>query len=212
MVSYVASRKITALKAAVESQVSAYKSRDYHVTYILIDNESAISAAIPGINEMGIVINQTAKNEHVPEVERDGRTLKERVRAVWNTLPYKLTSDMIIGLTHYACKMVNIFPKARRSFPKELFTGVKMDYKRDCKLGFGEYVQVYAEHDITSTIQSMTYGAISMGGVRNFQGTYLFMSLLTWKMIKRRTWVEMPLPGEVIDFINLKALSTSITC
>ena len=58
--SYVASRKITALKAAVESQVSAYKSRDYHVTYILIDNESAISAAIPGINEMGIVIYQTA--------------------------------------------------------------------------------------------------------------------------------------------------------
>ena len=52
---------------AVENQVSAYKSRDYYVTYILVDNEVAISAAIPGINEMGIVINQTAKNKHVPE-------------------------------------------------------------------------------------------------------------------------------------------------
>ena len=137
------------------------------------------------------------------------------MRAVWNTLPYKLTNDMIIGLTYYACKMVNMFPKANSIggvSPKELFTGVKMDYKRDCKLGFGEYVQVYAEHDITNTMQPMTYGAISMGGVGNFQGTYLFMSLLTWKMIKRRTWVEMPLPGEVIDFINRKALSsTSIT-
>ena len=29
-------------------------------------------------------------------------------------------------------------------FPKELFTGVKMSYKIDCKLGFGEYVQVFA--------------------------------------------------------------------
>ena len=38
------------------------------------------------------------------------------------------------------------------------------------------------------------------------------MSLLTWETIKRRAWVEMPLPGEVIDFINPKAFSsTSIT-
>jgi len=38
------------------------------------------------------------------------------------------------------------------------------------------------------------------------------MSLLTWKMIKRITWVEMQLPGDVIDFVNRKALSnTSIT-
>ena len=124
---------VTAQKAAVESQVSAYKSRDYYVTYILNDNESAISAAISSINEMGVVINQTAKNEHVPEVERAGMTLKERVRAVWNTLPYKLTNEMIVGLTYYACKMVNMFPKANRIggfSPKELFTGVKMDYKR----------------------------------------------------------------------------------
>jgi len=112
MVSYVASRKITALKAAVESQVSVYKSRDYYVTYILIDDESAISAAITSINEMGIIINQTAKNEHVPEVEKAGRTLKERVRVVWNTLPFKLTNEMIIGLTYYACNKVNMFPKA----------------------------------------------------------------------------------------------------
>ena len=43
---------------------------------------------------------------------------------------------------------------------------VKMDYKEDCKLGFGEYVQVYAEYDITNTMQP--YGAISMGAVGNF--------------------------------------------
>ena len=77
---------------------------------------------------------------------------------------------------------------------------------------FGEYVQVYAEHDITNTMQPRTYGAISMEGVGNFQGAYLFMSLLTWITIMRRTWVDMPLPGEVIDFIYRKALSsTSIT-
>ena len=38
------------------------------------------------------------------------------------------------------------------------------------------------------------------------------MSFLTWKTIRRRTWIEMPLPAEIIDFINRKALSsTSMT-
>ena len=118
---------------------------------------------------------------------------------------------MIIGLTYYACKMVNMFPKPNSIggvSSKELFTGIKMDYERDCKSGFGEYVQVYAERDITHTMQPSTY-AISIGSIGNFQGTYLFMSLLTSKTIKRRAWVEMPLPGEVIDFINLKALSST---
>jgi hypothetical protein len=61
-------------------------------------------------------------------------------------------------------------------------------------------------------MQPRTYGAISMGSAGNVQGTYLFMSLLTWKTIRRRTWIEIPLPGEVIDLIDRKALrGTSIT-
>jgi hypothetical protein len=145
-----------------------------------------INVAIPYLNDLGVVVNQTAKNEHVPEIERAGRTLKERVRAVWITFPYKLTNNIS---------------------PRELFTGVRVDYKRDCRLGFGEYVQVSADNDITNTMQPRTYGAISLGSAGNLQGTYLFLSLLTWKIIRRRTWVEMPLPGEVIGLINRKALS-----
>jgi len=74
-------------------------------------------------------------------------------------------------------------------------------------VSFGEYVQVYAEHEITTPCNPGR-----LASVGNVQGTYLFMSLLTWKTLKRRTWVEMPLPGYVIDFINRKALiSTSVT-
>ena len=38
-----------------------------------------MKACIPFLNENGVTVNQTSKNEHVPEV---GRTLKERARAV----------------------------------------------------------------------------------------------------------------------------------
>ena len=171
-----------------------------------------MKACIPFLNEKGITVNQTSKNEHVPEVERAGRTLKERVRAVWNTLPYKLPETMVVQLTYYACMMLNMFPKSNSIAgvaPRELFTGVRIDYKRDCKLGFGEYVQVYAENDITNTMQARTFGAISLGSAGNMQGTYLFLSLTSWKIIRRRSWVEMPLPAEVIELINAQALKTN---
>ena len=101
MLSYLVNRKVSTLKDLIMAQISAYKSKGFLITYLLCDNESSVKACIPFLNEKGITVNQTSKNEHVPEVERAGRTLKERVRAVWNTLPYKLPETMVVQLTYY---------------------------------------------------------------------------------------------------------------
>ena len=72
------------------------------------------------------------------------------MRAVWNTLPYKLTNNMIVSLAYYACKMINMFPKVNNSgsiSPRELFTEVCVDYKRDCRARVREYVKVIADND-----------------------------------------------------------------
>jgi len=37
---------------------------------------------------MGMTVNTTARDEHVPEVERNIRTIKERMRAKTNRLPF----------------------------------------------------------------------------------------------------------------------------
>lgn len=70
------------------------------MTYQLVDNESAVTVCISILNEKGITINQTSKNGHVPEVERADKTLKERVRVVWNTLHDKFSNKMIIGFIY----------------------------------------------------------------------------------------------------------------
>jgi hypothetical protein len=89
--------------------------------------------------------------------------------------------------------------------PRELYTGVKTDYLRECKIGFGEYVQVYNDDDTTNSMRERTRGAISLGTSGNLQGTYLFMDLITWKVIKRRAWTVLPMPVEVINQLNSKA-------
>ena len=57
-------------KSAISNQVNTYKwSRNYIISYILVDYESEIDVAIPYLNDLGIVVNQTAKDEHVPEID-----------------------------------------------------------------------------------------------------------------------------------------------
>ena len=86
-------RTEASVREAMMAQVSSYKSRGLVVSMILFDGEGAVAASTTRLQEAGIVVNTSAKNEHVPEIERAGRQLKERVRAIWNTLPYNwLTS------------------------------------------------------------------------------------------------------------------------
>jgi hypothetical protein len=72
MVSHLVNQKLSTLKDLIMAHTSAYKSKGFLITYLLCDNESAVTACIPILNENGIMVNQTSKNEHVPEVERAG--------------------------------------------------------------------------------------------------------------------------------------------
>jgi hypothetical protein len=54
-------------------------------------------------------------------------------------------------------------------------------------------------------MRERTSGAISLGPSGNIQGGYNFLSLLTWKVIKRRSWTVIPMPTEFINIINAKA-------
>ncbi len=59
---------------------------------ILMDNEfEKLRPLVPGIN-----INTTAAKEHVPEIERRIRVIKERGRALLNTPPFKKMPQLIL--------------------------------------------------------------------------------------------------------------------
>jgi hypothetical protein len=82
-------------------------------------------------------MNVTAKNEHVAEVERQHRAIKERARAIVQTLPYKgLPRKVRIGLIYYVVYWLNNAPKIGQDFsPKDLmFEEQRLDYNNICKL------------------------------------------------------------------------------
>ena len=102
--------------------------------------------------ELGIVLNTASNDEHVPEIERQIRTVKERTRAIYCTLPFKkMPRRLIIEMVYAANYWLNMFPRkggvSKTLSPRALLTGQTWSYTTHCKLEFGDYVQTHEEHD-----------------------------------------------------------------
>lgn len=77
---------------------------------ILADNE--FQALRDDAEDLGITVNTVAKDEHIPEVERQNRVIKERVWAIIQTLPYqRIPKKMWIAMIHYVVYWLNYILK-----------------------------------------------------------------------------------------------------
>jgi hypothetical protein len=50
----------------------------------------------PVKDDLDVTMNYTATDEHIPEAERNNRTIAERIRATYHNLPYKAMPIIII--------------------------------------------------------------------------------------------------------------------
>jgi hypothetical protein len=209
MVNYLERRNAGSIRTAIFKMIGHYAKEGFKVKQILSDGEGGVVAIKNELEAQGIAVNLTAQNEHVPEIERAGRQLKERVRGVVNTLPYRFTKFMMIMLVYFCVQAINMFPKtsamSTKLSPREMFSGRKIDYAKECKLEFGAYVQASEDLIVTNTNAPRTVGALALGPIGNEQGGYNFMSLMSWKVLKRNAWTELPIPQEAIDRINAQA-------
>ena len=76
-----------------------------------------------------------------------------------------------------------------------------LDYNKNCKLQFGEYVQT---HEITNklTKQERTVGDLALRLTGNTQGGFKFYSLKTGEILTRNRCTPMPMPSEFMDRIK----------
>lgn len=190
-----------------KSILEVYNKYKFRVSHFLADTEAGLQGLEPRLNELGIIYVPASKNQHVGEIERCIRQVKERCRAFVNTLPYLMTKIIIVHMVYFNVKMINSIPKqSSNQSPREIVTGRKLDYKLDAKIEFGAYAQVNEDNSITNTMDSRTVGGICLGASNDLSASYKFLSLSTWKVITRGSWTVLPLPAEVIDVINQKAM------
>ena len=152
-------------------------------------------------------MNLTSASEHVPEIERRIRVVKERARAVRHSLPFnRIPKILLIHIVLHAGKMLTYFPtKAGISntlSPRAILTGESLDYSKHLSLQLGQYCQVHEEDTPRNGQAARTKGAICMGTCGNQQGGYKFLSLRSGKKITRRAWDVIPMPDLVIARVN----------
>lgn len=170
-----------------------------------MDGESAINSdyvksKIPNIDSRG-------GGSHVPAVERKIRTIKERVRAVLNMLPYGLTEAMEEWLIKSAVYKINLIP-TRNSIlfesPRERLMGKRISVKTDLKHGFGDYVQVHAAV-FDNSMKPRTAAGVALMPSGSTDGSWYYLLLKTNKVVRRRRATELPMPDEVINLLDNRA-------
>ena len=152
--------------------------RGFKISTLLMDRQ--FESIRGDLAEMQINLNTVSNDEHVPEVERYIRTIKERAHCVYNTLPFRrIPTRMIIEIVYHSVFWLNSFPAEDGISPKlspcAIVIGTLIDYNKHCKLEFGTYVQVHEEHD--NSMATRTTGAIALRPTGNKQGGYYFYSL-----------------------------------
>ena len=86
--------------------------------------------------------------------------------------------------------------------PRERFLGRKIDYQRDLRVGFGDYVQTYTPNIIKNSMTSRTEGAIALLPMGNLAGACKFFKLSTKQVVTRDQWTPLPMPDNVIAYMN----------
>ena len=149
-------------------------------------------------------------NDHVGEVERSIRTIKEVVHATAHGMPYcRLPRQLIHGLVKYATRALNDFlyhqGVSRTLSPNTIVTGKPAPNYNSYKLEFGSYVMLTDR--TTNTPRARTFGAIAMYPSGNADRSYCFMSLVTGEIVTKAPgyWTELPISDPTIARVECMA-------
>ncbi len=118
-------------------------------------------------------VNTPAASEHVGDIERCIRLIKERARGIVCTLPYsRLPWIMVIHLLHFITMWLNNFPVTNGVSadysPREIILRHRLSYKYHCRAPFGAYCKTHEDNEPTNSMRSRALPTICLGPTGNF--------------------------------------------
>jgi hypothetical protein len=198
---------------ALDQILRHYNNAGFVITTIHCDGEyrGMMDEVKDGLN---IEMNFTNAQDHVPEAERNNRTIKERIRAGYHRLPYKaIPRIMIRYLAMVQTSQLNLFPVKGGVFalpayysPRMILNQSNLDYNKHCIVPFGAFVQ--ANHETTKTSSNVTRSldAIYLRPGQNQQGGHELMEdLNSGRLITHNIVREIPVTDTVIKAVETMA-------
>ena len=84
--------------------------------------------------------------------------------------------------------------------PRDIITGMTLDYNRHCKHQYSDYVQTHEQHN--STMSPQKIGDIALRPTGNEQGGHYCMSLNKGRLLNSNNSTPLPMPTKVIDHVH----------
>jgi hypothetical protein len=183
-----------------------YNSAGFHIETIHCDRE--FCAMMDKVKDnLGVCMNFANALDHVPEAERNNRTIKEQVRVAYHRLPYKaLPRQLIRYLVQTQASQLNLFPAkggiSPYYSPRTILGLPTLDYAKHCTVPFWAYVQANHETNQTNSNTSRTLDAICLRLVNSMQGGHDLYDLYPGRVITRARVTQIPFTDVVIKAIE----------
>jgi hypothetical protein len=183
-----------------------YNSAGFHIKTIHCDGK--FRAMMDKVkDDLRACMDFTNALDHVPEAERNNRTIKEQVRAAYHWLPYKaLLRQLIRNLVQTQASQLNLFlAKGGISpyySPRTILGLPTLDYAKHCMVPFGAYMQANHETNQTNSNASRTLDAIYLRPVNSMQGGHEQYDLNSGRVITRARVTQIPITDMVIKAIE----------
>jgi hypothetical protein len=151
-IEYIPSRQIEKhVLPSFRKAYNVYKARGFSIKMVHADEEfTSLRDKLLELDNIGL--NIAATNEHVPEIERTIRTIKERNRANIDGLPFKHYPKLLkIEMVKNAVIWLNMFPHpdgvSDTLSPRTIMTGVRAKFTTHCRVLFGmQHPQPYVRN------------------------------------------------------------------
>ena len=132
--------------------------------------------------------------------------MKEKTRASSSLFPFENIPMMVLIHTVYtAVFWLNAFPNMSEKqwfSPREIITGLTIDYKRDCKAVAGAYVEASTDAEITNDNSERRKSCIYLGPAGNRQGSSKCFVIETGAVVVRRIFDILPYPDAILKKVE----------
>lgn len=200
---YIVNNHASTILSSITQIQKIYSHRGFIIKTILADGH--VQCLENDLLNKKINLNICSNNEHVGDIERMIRLIKERARGIYNTLPFqKLPGRLVIELIYSVIFWLNTFSPSPsvhdNQSPRSIITGRTVDFNKHCTTKFGSYAQT---HEMSNnTMQTRTVGAIALRLTGNYQGGHFYLSLLTGRQLNRTSATPLPMPSDVVERIH----------
>jgi len=177
------------------------RSRGFEPAIVYVDPHSTFRGMqrdFPGVE-----VDVGGARDYVPKVDAKIRRLKEVYRAVKSGLQWQLPESLVKDLVAYAVSRINIQRTSALSeniVPRVAFTGMPVQYQKELRFAFGDYVEAHEGTDNTSRPRSAA--CIALFPVGNSTGSWQLFKISSRTRVRRTNMVKLVTSSLVINAMN----------